>query len=142
MQIVVYNWKSLYKDTTVELALFKQLLFVSILHTLHLEGVSLYNSNSLPSIFRTNISTILCLCISKYCKTVLYKLKYSRNIFFKTFWIRHLCFAKSLGHNTFSASNGWLDKFKNRNNIAFRIFVVIVLVLIKTWMEEKDVNVD
>ena len=29
-------------------------------------------------------------------------------------------FANSLGHNTFNASNGWLDKFKKRNNIAFR----------------------
>ena len=30
------------------------------------------------------------------------------------------CFAKTLGYNTFSASNGWFDQFKKRNNIAFR----------------------
>ena len=27
---------------------------------------------------------------------------------------------KSLGHNTFSASIGWIDEVKKRNNIAFR----------------------
>ena len=28
-------------------------------------------------------------------------------------------FAKPLGHNTFKASNGWLNKLKKRNNIVF-----------------------
>ena len=42
-------------------------------------------------------------------------------------------FAKSLGHNTFSASNGWLDKFKKPNN---------VFVFCKIFGESACVNKD
>ena len=40
-------------------------------------------------------------------------------------------FTKSLGHNTFSASNGWLDKFNSEIILRFEIFMVKLLVLIK-----------
>ena len=44
-------------------------------------------------------------------------------------------FAKTLGHNTFSDSYGWFDKFKNETILRFDMFVM------KVFLEKKAANV-